>query len=65
VLHVEWSWSDEHDDDELIDNVEMFYRTDSGWEHLGGIGGGGWFDPPLVRPKIDPRAAHRRWGWVP
>jgi hypothetical protein len=58
VLHVEWSWSDDHLDDELVDNTEMFYMTSSGWEPFGGMGGSGWFDPPLVRPGMHQRAAY-------
>src|SRR5436853_2432704 len=51
VLHVQWNWSDDHDDDELNSEVEVLARSESGWQYPSGSGGIGWLDPPLVRPE--------------
>jgi hypothetical protein len=58
VVHVGWSRTADDDDDELGDDVEMFYRDGPGWASFSGMGGGGWFDPPLVRPRMGARQAH-------
>jgi hypothetical protein len=70
VLHVDWSWSEDHEDDSLSSEIEVFRRGADGWESSSGSGGGGWFDPPLCRPDVPPRyAALGHWhasggdGW--
>jgi hypothetical protein len=52
VVHVQWDWTEEHDEDELQSEIELFRRTAEGWEVASGGGGGGWFSPPLKRPPI-------------
>jgi len=43
VLHLQWSWSDDHDDDYLATEVELFRRDDGGcWEVANGSGGSDW-----------------------
>jgi hypothetical protein len=54
VVHVQWSWSDDHDDDYMATEIEVFRRSGDGWEASSGGGGGGWFDPPF-----DLRSARR------
>ncbi len=57
VLFVEWSWSEDHEDDSLRSEVQIYRRAPDRWEPSNGSGGGGWFDPPLVPPPVPPRAA--------
>lgn len=49
------AWSGERDDPEryLSSEIYVFRRVEQGWESPNGGGGGGWFDPPLVRPNLD------------
>jgi hypothetical protein len=51
VLHIQWRWSDEHDDDHLTTETQAFRRRGTAWEVANGQGGTGWFDPPFVRPS--------------
>jgi len=39
----------------LDSEVEVFRRTETGWEPFNGGGGSGWFDPPFERSGIGPR----------
>lgn len=57
VLHVQWSWSEEHTDDDLISEVQLFDRVPDGWRCYGAQGGTDWFDPPFCRPNMSPREA--------
>ena len=54
VLHVQWRWSDSHDDDELQNEIEVFRRRqgEPTWEVATARGGGGWFSPPMSRPVV-------------
>ncbi len=65
VLHVQWSWSDAHDDDQLQTEIDLFRRRHDAWEPSLGGGGGGWFDPPFDLPPVAPREAelwHFHWS---
>jgi hypothetical protein len=62
VLHLQWNWSDDHEDDYLATEVELFCLTESGWEAASGGGGSNWpFEPPLTRPVV-PAASAEFWG---
>jgi hypothetical protein len=61
VLHVQWNWSDEHDDDELISEVQVFDRTPDDWRVYGGQGGSNWPWVPSLRP---PQIASTRAGII-
>jgi hypothetical protein len=50
VLHIQWTWSDDHEDDSLSTETQVFLRRGDSWEVANGQGGAGWFDPPFVRP---------------
>jgi hypothetical protein len=50
VLHIQWMWSDDHVDDSLSTETQVFIRRGDSWGVAGGQGGSGWFDPPFVRP---------------
>ena len=55
VLHVSRYWDEEDGEDRLDSEIEVFRRTEAGWESSNGGGGGGWFDPPFERPGLEPR----------
>jgi hypothetical protein len=55
VLHVSRYWDEEDGEGRLDTEVEVFRRTDDGWEASNGGGGSGWFDPPFERPDLGPR----------
>jgi hypothetical protein len=55
VLHVTRYWDEDEGEERLDSEVEVFRRTEAGWESSGGGGGSGWFDPPFVRPALGPR----------
>lgn len=55
VLHVSRYWDEEDGEDRLDSEIEVFRRTETGWESSDGGGGGGWFDPPFERPGLAPR----------
>ncbi len=57
VLHVRWSWSRHHRDDQLQSEVEPFRRVERAWRPTGARGGSGWYDPPLARLDLGPREA--------
>lgn len=57
VLHVQWLWSEHHDDDVLVNEMEVFLQSDGQWRPSLGSGGSGWFDPPLERPEMEPTSA--------
>lgn len=52
VMHVQWSWSDDEPEDDEIDNeIELFWRrSDGSWEPSLGSGGSNWHLPPFERP---------------
>lgn len=56
VLHLQWIWSDDHDDDYLATEVEVFRRDEDGsWEVASGSGGSDWPPEfPLMRPEVPP-----------
>jgi hypothetical protein len=57
-MHVQWRWSDTHEDDGLSSETELFNRLGDAWEPADGSGGASWFDPPFCRPSsIGPRDA--------
>jgi hypothetical protein len=55
VLRVSRYWDDDDGEDRLDSEVEVFRRTDTGWQSSNGGGGSGWFDPPFERPGLGPR----------
>lgn len=57
VLHVKWSWSRHHRNDQLQSEIEPFRRVANQWESSGAGGGTGWYDPPLARLDLGPREA--------
>jgi hypothetical protein len=71
VLHLQWNWSEDHEDDYLATEVELFRRIDGGWAAASGGGGSDWpFEPPLTRPVIPlpqlssgGETAPEDWGW--
>lgn len=55
VCHLQWMWSDGHEEDYLATETELFRHTASGWEVANGSGGSDWpLDPPLRRPATPP-----------
>jgi hypothetical protein len=59
VMHVQWSWGCDDEDDALINEVEVFARHQEGWCPSSGSGGSGWFDPPFQRPaSLGPHEAY-------
>lgn len=52
VVHVQWMWSDDHDDDYMATEIEVFRRVGDSSEVSSGGGGGGWFDPPFELPEV-------------
>ena len=56
VLHVQWMWSYEPDDDFLASEIACFGREDGVWEQGDGCGGTGWYSPVFERSdSIGPR----------
>jgi hypothetical protein len=53
VLFVMWSGASDDLDRYLSSEIYVFQRHERGWESVNTGGGGGWFDPPFVRPGID------------
>lgn len=57
VLHLQWSWRDDHDDDAyLMTEIEVFRRdADGRWEAAMNTGGSNWPEEgPLTRPDVPP-----------
>jgi hypothetical protein len=56
VLHIQWMWSEDHNDDSLSTETQVFVRRGQHWEIADGQGGSSWFDPPFERPsRVGPR----------
>ena len=56
VLHLQWSWRDDHDDDAyLMTEIQVFRRgADGRWEAAMNTGGSDWKEGPLIRPDVPP-----------
>lgn len=57
VLHLQWSWRDDHDDDAyLMTEIQVFRRdADGRWEAAMNTGGSDWAaEWPLTRPDVPP-----------
>ena len=53
VLLVDWGGdADDEEGRYLSSEIEVFRRVGDRWEPPASGGGGGWFDPPFVRPDI-------------
>jgi hypothetical protein len=53
VLHRQWSWSDEHDDDQISDDIQHFWRMSAGWLKADAEGGSsGGIDGRLTRVEL-------------
>jgi hypothetical protein len=52
VLVVEWSEDGTDAERYLSSEIYVFERVEHRWESMNTGGGGGWFDPPFVRPKL-------------
>ena len=58
VLFVQWDGNmDEDGERSLSSEIEVFRRLGDRWEPPSTGGGGGWFDPPFVRPHLPPEYA--------
>jgi hypothetical protein len=56
VLHVQWMWGHEPDDDFLVSEIVCFRREGGVWEQGDGSGGTGWYSAVLERSdSIGPR----------
>jgi len=65
VLHLQWGWSDDHTNDELCEQVEVFDRVAGGWDVYNSNAGSNWTpDPPLQRPQLAPRHVIIGGGFV-
>jgi hypothetical protein len=60
VLHLQWSWSHDHENDYLATQIEVFRRTaDASWDVANIIGGSDWPpDWPLRRRNVTPDYAY-------
>ena len=59
VLHLQWIWGDDADDDYLATEIELFRRTGRLWEPASGSGGSDWpLEFPLARVELPPGEAH-------
>lgn len=57
VMHIQWMWTEDHADDYLSTETQVFVRAEDDWIAAGGSGGSDWWDPPFVRPSaVGPRA---------
>ncbi len=54
LLFVQWSGEELDPERYLSSEVYVFERVEHGWESMNTGGGGGWFNPPFVRPDVDP-----------
>lgn len=55
VLSIEWMAGGEPEvPDYPCTEVRCFLPSDTGWVATDGSGGNGWFDPPFLRPEIEP-----------
>jgi hypothetical protein len=51
VMYVGWDGHESELGRYVSSEIYVFRRTDDGWASTNS-GGGGWFDPPLVRPNL-------------
>ncbi len=59
VMHVQWVWSESHENDYISTETELFFRLGDTWDPADGSGGASWFDPPFQRPpSIGAREVH-------
>ncbi len=55
VMHVQRGGPYHHRGlDALVNEVELFARSDGAWRACDATGGTNWHDPPFLRPDVDP-----------